>query len=657
VSPTHPNQAVWYQNKLPQYVWHGSDAGGSGLKGYYYLLNQSAASSAGALAAQGLFTIATGYAVTDPLVDGIWYFHIAAVDQQGNFSAVATYQANIDEQPPAPGTLVGFPRDGAVELQWSAPDPYPADFAFYRVYIDSTAPYDWADAFVIQTDSAAYTHWNLDRSATYYYEVRAVDLSPNMMESVPSNVVSVRPVEHVPPVIGSLASGSHPSSSLWLALNTFTVEWSATDEGGSGLAYYRYCVSTTVSTLPELAGGTIITTGTVTLAGLRDGQWYFSVIAVDGEGNLSEPEVLGFKIDTTAPSAAILLAGSSSVGNGAHTVSVILDTGTSPLDGAPSLSFAPPSASTVSVPLSFVSGSTWTGTFFIESDMPSGAAQFSFRAVDSAGNTGTAIVSGGSFTINTVISSATAVVVLKPDNSRVELPAGFWDKDINVRIAQASGADPILQSANAAAGDNGKMRIIDGANLYRDFSATETVSGVNVSVFSKPAKISIGYPDSDGDGVVDGMVVKAEELRMFYLNRAEAKWELVPGQYLEKSALRVSAPVSHFSTYGLLATQSGAVSAAGIVAYPNPCYLKKSAYIAVGGIPALANLTVRVYDQNGVLVRTLTEATGEITASAGVKEARWNGLNSSGEKVASGIYIYLIKADGLNSTGRIGVLW
>ncbi len=366
--------------------------------------------------------------------------------------------------------------------------------------------------------------------------------------------------------------------------------------------------------------------------------------------------VITFNIDTQAPAADIALSSAPPLASGKYNVTLVLNGELSPLNGLPQLSFAPAGGSTSSVSLAYVSGSTWTGTFSVLPHAADGLAVFSFAATDAAGNSGTVINSGGSFLIKTSVSSTTAGIVRAPDNSAVTVPAGSWSSDISIRIDTASG-DAVLDRAVAAAVNYGGMVTLPGSP-YKEFTATETLTGVSVTQFNSPVTISIGYQDDDANGIVDGTSVRAEELRMFYLNRDRAQWELVQGQYLERAYNRVSAPSNHFSTYGLMAVQSGGVAAVGVVAYPNPCYMKNSGHIAIGGIPlSAANLAVRIYDQNGALVRTLTEASGEILTMAGGKEARWNGLNSSGDKAASGIYIYLIKGDGIKTTGRLGILW
>jgi flagellar hook assembly protein FlgD len=66
---------------------------------------------------------------------------------------------------------------------------------------------------------------------------------------------------------------------------------------------------------------------------------------------------------------------------------------------------------------------------------------------------------------------------------------------------------------------------------------------------------------------------------------------------------------------------------------------------------------IRIYNAQGQLVRTLDlgqRETGFYLSRA--RAAYWNGLNSAGEKVSSGIYFYQMKAGDFSSTRRLLVL-
>ena len=96
-----------------------------------------------------------------------------------------------------------------------------------------------------------------------------------------------------------------------------------------------------------------------------------------------------------------------------------------------------------------------------------------------------------------------------------------------------------------------------------------------------------------------------------------------------------------------------------VVVYPNPADLSKGAVVKVAKIPIdSVGTTISIYTLSGRLVRTLTEGAG-IANDPGLpyKAGTWDGSNISGERVASGVYVYVIRTQNRgSSTGRIGIL-
>lgn len=101
----------------------------------------------------------------------------------------------FDAAPAAPASLaVTAVGPNTVNLSWTASGA--TDLDFYRIYADSTTPWDFGDAFALTTDSvsASFSHTGLSPSTTYYYRVTAVDKgSPSFLgvalESAFSNAV------------------------------------------------------------------------------------------------------------------------------------------------------------------------------------------------------------------------------------------------------------------------------------------------------------------------------------------------------------------------------------------------------------------------------------------------------------------------------------
>jgi ribosomal 50S subunit-recycling heat shock protein len=70
-----------------------------------------------------------------------------------------------------------------------------------------------------------------------------------------------------------------------------------------------------------------------------------------------------------------------------------------------------------------------------------------------------------------------------------------------------------------------------------------------------------------------------------------------------------------------------------------------------------ASVVIRIYNATGQLVRTLDLGQREAGFYLGrTKAAYWDGLNVTGEKVASGIYFYQLRAGDFSSTRRMLIL-
>jgi hypothetical protein len=70
-----------------------------------------------------------------------------------------------------------------------------------------------------------------------------------------------------------------------------------------------------------------------------------------------------------------------------------------------------------------------------------------------------------------------------------------------------------------------------------------------------------------------------------------------------------------------------------------------------------AEVVMQIYDANGKLMRTLDLGQRAAGFYLGrTKAAYWNGRNESGEKVASGVYFYQIKAGDFSATRRMVIL-
>jgi PKD repeat protein len=69
-------------------------------------------------------------------------------------------------------------------------------------------------------------------------------------------------------------------------------------------------------------------------------------------------------------------------------------------------------------------------------------------------------------------------------------------------------------------------------------------------------------------------------------------------------------------------------------------------------LPKSGRMTLRIYDERGHLVRTLVD--GEM--AAGRQSVLWNGMDNAGRQAHSGIYLYLIEAEGFRDSKKMTLL-
>lgn len=85
-----------------------------------------------------------------------------------------------------------------------------------------------------------------------------------------------------------------------------------------------------------------------------------------------------------------------------------------------------------------------------------------------------------------------------------------------------------------------------------------------------------------------------------------------------------------------------------IRAYPNPWRADQNGQrlVTFDGFPASSVVVIKIFTIAAELVRTLS----------GTQSIQWDLKNSSGERVASGVYIYLAIANGEQHSGKIAVI-
>ncbi|MFC1522876.1 fibronectin type III domain-containing protein, partial [Elusimicrobiota bacterium] len=185
-----------------------------------------------------------------------------------------------------------------------------------------------------------------------------------------------------------------------------------------------------------------------------------------------------------------------------------------------------------------------------------------------------------------------------------------------------------------------------GQTLESAGKAIDVTLGSGQTQLNTPATITIGYEDADNDGLVDGTLIRGDKLAIHYYDQSQSRWSKDSNSAVNKSNKTVTVQTSHFSLFGLFAPLAGNLS--NVFVYPVP-YIPNDSH-ADNGKPynpadsdsgiIFDNLTpsvkIEIFTVTGELVKRITSdnSSGKIN---------WDAQNSSGQEVASGVYIVVIK--------------
>jgi hypothetical protein len=225
-SSTHPSQSDWYTDATPALSWNAAADAVSSVAGYSYVLDQVAdtvpdATSEGA-ARSKTYTVARA--------DGVWYFHVRAIDAAGNAGAASHYTVRIDTG--APGDVSGLTSSthpsqttwytsNTPAFGWSAAGDATSAVAGYSYVLDQvadTTPDATSDTSVTSATFGAHA------DGLWYFHVRAVDAAGN---AGAAGHYAVRIDASGLGGIGDVSSSTHPVQTTWYANNTPAFSWSS----------------------------------------------------------------------------------------------------------------------------------------------------------------------------------------------------------------------------------------------------------------------------------------------------------------------------------------------------------------------------------------------------------------------------------------------
>ncbi len=288
------SESAWYAATSATFTW-SADGGASGVDGYSWSLDQSA------LTDPDTTSEGTSPTETFELTDGVWYFHVRAVDGAGRWSGTAHRRIQIDSAGPTMTSLTStshpdettWCRGSEVRLSWAGSDAG-SGVAGYSWLLDNAAATvpDQAD----EGPGTAVTIPGL-ADGDWWAHVRCRDAAGNWSGTLHRRLR----VDGAGPVITGMASVSHPDPNRWYARRDASVSWSATDT--AGVAGYLCAVDQSATTVPI---GGIAAETSVLAPNLADGVWYLHVRGRDVLGQEGATTHRAVCVDTRGPSTFAL---------------------------------------------------------------------------------------------------------------------------------------------------------------------------------------------------------------------------------------------------------------------------------------------------------------------------------------------------------------
>jgi hypothetical protein len=222
--------------------------------------------------------------------------------------------------------------------------------------------------------------------------------------------------------------------------------------------------------------------------------------------------------------------------------------------------------------------------------------------------------------------------------TKITLPIGSVLAEVYADV----NTDPINNPAEVDPADiivaNGKIgsqnRLVMLLNSISEFNVYYA-TGTRCTQFNVNITIEIPYPDTNNDGFVDGTTppLSAAALKGYVLDEVNNEWAEVGGT-VDPVAKKVVITVNHLSVYALAGKLSAATDLARTIVYPNP-------YKETNGVTGMT--FDRLTAHAGIKIFTITgEFVVELVESDGDGKYVWDTTNSSGGKVASGVYLYRI---------------
>ena len=261
---------------------------------------------------------------------------------------------------------------------------------------------------------------------------------------------------------------------------------------------------------------------------------------------------------------------------------------------------------------------------------------------------------GFEFSFTTISNCNESNTFVWGDGMKLFLDAGTLKEDFFVDISTSPLRDPqkkttIINANNKLVNDDDPFSFTLNSTLVK-IKAFHANGNLITGTFGIPATITLSYEDSNPDDrIVDetSPPLREETLAVYWLDESHSLWVKLADSVVDKKANTVTAHTFHFSIFSLHGV--GATDLSGAYAFPVPFIPSRGDNKEITFTEISPLCTIKIYTLNGELVSTIEHTSGETSHS-------WDVTNDSGDRLASGVYLYLIKNDKNKKKGKLIII-
>ncbi|MFC2061921.1 T9SS type A sorting domain-containing protein [Elusimicrobiota bacterium] len=226
----------------------------------------------------------------------------------------------------------------------------------------------------------------------------------------------------------------------------------------------------------------------------------------------------------------------------------------------------------------------------------------------------------------TIDPATTKKIDIIPTTGRikVEIPAGTFSESVDMTVKIPLNVPDVTQS------------ILKETDVAVDITISKDLE------LQKNITITIEYRNQDVEEMNENHLI------LGYYNEENRRWVVIPSTpYPDKN--KVVGTTNHLTKFQILEI-SAYPDLSKVIVYPNPCRPGLGETVVFSGLTSQSE--IRIFNIAGELVATLDEEDGD-------GKYTWPAKNNDGQKLASGIYLYIVidqndKTE--KSKGKIAIL-